>query len=129
MRDEKPWSSFWVGFLVAGVVAALMYRQWRALQAPAAERPLSLHGYEPPAPERTSGGVSVAVKERDDLTAIKGIGPVYSQKLNEGGIYSYADLAGLTPAAVSTLLGLSGRESQVASWISQAQALAVAWGG
>ena len=39
----------------------------------------------------------------DDLTAIKGIGPKAAEQLNEQGIVSYADLAGLTDERIAEI--------------------------
>jgi predicted flap endonuclease-1-like 5' DNA nuclease len=42
---------------------------------------------------------------QDDLVVIKGIGPVIAGKLNQAGIYSFADLAALTPERLRELVG------------------------
>lgn len=41
----------------------------------------------------------------DDLTAIKGIGPVISKRLNDAGIYTYEQLASLTLDEFEEALG------------------------
>jgi predicted flap endonuclease-1-like 5' DNA nuclease len=41
----------------------------------------------------------------DDLTVIKGIGPVISKKLNDAGIYTYEQLASLTLDEFEEALG------------------------
>jgi large subunit ribosomal protein L21 len=43
--------------------------------------------------------------ERDDLKAIKGIGPAIEKKLNEAGIRTYAALAALSPHDLEKVLG------------------------
>lgn len=56
-----------------------------------------------------------------DLTTVKGIGPVYAERLNEAGIYDYAQLAAADPAAVADAAGTS--ESAAKGWIEQAATL------
>ena len=57
--------------------------------------------------------------DSDDLTAIKGIGPVYAAKLTEMGIESFAALANASSAAIADRLDTA--ESRTASWIDQAK--------
>ncbi len=59
--------------------------------------------------------------EPDDLTAIKGIGPVYAERLGAAGIGSYRALAESDAAAVAEQIETS--EDVVAGWIAQAEAL------
>lgn len=82
---------------------------------------------EDPPPRFRSGPSSPAAADptpssSDDLTDVKGIGPVYADRLNEGGFTSFADVAGATPAAVSE----AGRVSEevAAGWIERASELA-----
>ena len=42
---------------------------------------------------------------KDDLKAIRGIGPAIEKKLNNAGIYTFAALAGLTRAELENILG------------------------
>ena len=55
----------------------------------------------------------------DDLTAIKGIGPVYAGKLADIGIKSFRGLSGITPDVVADELGTS--PETVADWVAQAR--------
>ena len=43
----------------------------------------------------------------DDLTEIKGIGPVKSKKLNDAGITTFAGIAGLTTDELATIAATS----------------------
>jgi predicted flap endonuclease-1-like 5' DNA nuclease len=62
--------------------------------------------------------------EKDDLKQIKGIGPATEKKLNEAGIHTFADLAGLTAQELRNLLGNSKLVAQNADrLIRQAQEL------
>ncbi len=65
----------------------------------------------PPAPEAAP----------DDLTKVKGIGPVYAERLAESGITTYEALVGADAAAVADVVGTT--EDAVAGWIAQAKAL------
>ncbi|NDJ76645.1 MAG: hypothetical protein GYB65_10335 [Chloroflexi bacterium] len=59
---------------------------------------------------------------QERLTDIKGIGPVYSTKLNEAGIFTYEQLAELTPEEVTALIGRSTIDAE--GWVEQAKLLA-----
>lgn len=63
---------------------------------------------------------------RDDLTRIRGIGPTYAGRLYAAGVYTFAQLARMTPAAVKAIAapGSAGNFIDAASWIAQAQMLA-----
>ena len=56
-----------------------------------------------------------------DLTSVKGIGPVYAERLNEAGIHNFAQLAAADPGAVAEAAGTS--ESAAKDWIEQAATL------
>lgn len=58
----------------------------------------------------------------DDLSAVKGIGPVFKARLATAGITTFAGLAAADPEVVAEYIGAS--HSQVEDWISQAAALA-----
>jgi len=66
--------------------------------------------------------------EFDDLKLINGIGPAVERRLHGVGIYTYAQLAALSPAdiaaAVADLAGLSAERIIKQNWISQARKLA-----
>jgi predicted flap endonuclease-1-like 5' DNA nuclease len=56
----------------------------------------------------------------DDLTAIRGIGPGIKERLNQAGIYTFAQIAHSTPDALRELLGDVSRIAKVEMWIEQA---------
>lgn len=70
---------------------------------------------DPVAPSAEASAEPAAV---DDLTDIKGIGPKYSQILQEQGITSFSDLAGADPAALSERFDA---RADVDGWIAQAR--------
>lgn len=57
----------------------------------------------------------------DDLKVVKGIGPVFEQRLNDAGIASLGGLVRSDAATVAAQLDVS--EAQVADWIRQARGL------
>ena len=61
----------------------------------------------------------------DDLTAIKGIGRVYQQKLHDAGINSYSQLAQMTPERIREIIDAPAwRKLEPEKWIEQAAILA-----
>jgi predicted flap endonuclease-1-like 5' DNA nuclease len=100
--------------------------------APRAAEPATVHAPEPVAPaakEPPAGrapkqAAAVAASDRapDDLTVIKGIGPVVQQKLHALGIRTFHDLAAADPGAL--VEQLKGRqpisETLVRGWTKAA---------
>lgn len=79
--------------------------------------------------KRSETSRGVEPPEIDDLKLINGIGPVVEQRLNRvAGIYTYTQLAALSPAdiaaAVAGLAGLSAERIKKQDWIGQARKLA-----
>jgi predicted flap endonuclease-1-like 5' DNA nuclease len=65
--------------------------------------------------------VEPQIPQRDDLTIIKGVGPVYAARLNDAGITSLAGLATAEAAAIAATIDVaSGR---VNDWIAEAKFL------
>ena len=61
----------------------------------------------------------------DDLTAIKGIGPVYAARLAELGIQRFEQLAALSADDLSAMIDVEGRPRiDAEGWIAQAKAFA-----
>jgi large subunit ribosomal protein L21 len=56
----------------------------------------------------------------DDLTSIKGIGPVSNKKLADIGVTTFAELAAADPA---TVMARFDSRANVADWIAQAKQL------
>lgn len=58
----------------------------------------------------------------DDLTVIKGIGPVYQWKLRDAGVHTYKDLASSDRAQLRRMLDVkSWQRVAIESWIEQAR--------
>lgn len=62
----------------------------------------------------------------DDLTVINGIGPAFAERLNALGIFTFADLAGLTEEKIAELEEKDSMTSpeEWQNWIDQAKELA-----
>ena len=101
-----------VGGVVIGLGAAVWALRDKLLPAPAMPD-------EPP-PRFRTGGAGPAVTDHlaDDLTGVKGIGPVYAERLVEAGITTFAELANADVAAVAGAAGVS--ESMAEGWLEQA---------
>ncbi len=68
---------------------------------------------------------SAPAGEADDLTAIKGIGPVAAGQLNEQGITTFAQIAAFTDADIAKIdESMPFSADQIGDWREQAKALA-----
>ena len=67
----------------------------------------------PPAEEVAAG----------DLTVIRGIGPRMQQRLNQAGIFTYAQLAASSAEELGEAIGAMERLANVEDWIDQARDL------
>jgi predicted flap endonuclease-1-like 5' DNA nuclease len=68
---------------------------------------------------------ATATAQKDNLRAIKGIGPAIEKKLNDAGIQTYAALAGLTRKELENILGSQVKRLQDENdLIAQARKLA-----
>ncbi len=71
--------------------------------------------------------VHAATPPKDDLTRINGIGPFIEQKLNEQGIYTYAQISEWDAAAIGQIteaIGYFPGRIERDNWVGQALALA-----
>ena len=104
----------------AGVVAGLAAAAWamrdRLLPSP------EIHEEPPPRFRDAPRPTAASAADRDDLTAIKGVGPVMSAKLIDAGITSIAEVAKADPAALSEDIGVT--EATATRWIESAKTLA-----
>jgi len=58
----------------------------------------------------------------DDLTVIKGIGPVYQWKLRDAGVNTYGQLASADPEQLQRMLDVKHwQRARIESWIKQAR--------
>jgi len=96
---------------IAGVIAGLGAAAWalRDRMLP----PPEVHD-EPPPKFRTGTDI-------DDLTQIRGVGPVYRERLAEAGIQSFSDLSNRGTSEIAEIAGTSSAVAQ--GWVKSAQAL------
>jgi predicted flap endonuclease-1-like 5' DNA nuclease len=78
-----------LGGVIAGIGAAIWAMSDRLLPSP------EIHDEPPP--------LFRVPRQPDDLTEIKGIGPVKAGKLNDAGIETFADLAAMRAADLATV--------------------------
>ena len=77
---------------------------------------------EPVAAERTAS--AIVTGRPDDLTQIKGIGPVFARRLNDAGITTFAQLAQATPDQLHEIVQAAEWQAvEPAAWIADARAL------
>lgn len=85
-----------IGWLIEWVIDWFYWRRkYKALEAENAEMKEKLVG----------SSEAKAPRKKDDLTKIKGIGPVIAKKLNEADILSFGDLASLTADQLRDVVG------------------------
>ena len=66
----------------------------------------------------------VIVRRSDDLERIKGIGPAFSQRLNEAGIHTFRELAKSSPERLKQIVGAEEwQDVDIETWIRMARAL------
>jgi predicted flap endonuclease-1-like 5' DNA nuclease len=93
----------------------------KSLEAKSIQRERSAASAQPEPVEATAAPVS----EKDNLKAIKGIGPAIEKKLNNAGIQTYAALAALSTQALEDILGSQVKRLQNENdLIAQAKKLA-----
>ena len=61
--------------------------------------------------------------ETDDLTKISGIGPAFAGRLQEAGITTYQELAGLTAEQVRDITQAADWQGDPENWIAQAKTM------
>jgi large subunit ribosomal protein L21 len=116
-----------IAALLAGIVAIIwaMRDRFISLALPREPTPPAFRHMPPSAPHRqeprtpdVAATSDENVEEGDDLTAVKGIGAVYSGKLAELGITSFASLAAASAEEIAQQVGT--QQARVESWIRQA---------
>ena len=102
--------------LAAGLAAVLwaMRDRFVSIAAPREPEPPAFRVVPPP-PEPADG-------DGEDLTKVRGIGPVYADRLRSVGITDLAELAAADPAKVAEAADVT--PERAADWVSQASALA-----
>jgi predicted flap endonuclease-1-like 5' DNA nuclease len=88
-----------IGWLIEWVIDWFYWRRPRIEPIVPVSKPVEA------APPIVKERYSVPPAYPDDLTVIKGIGPVISRRLNDAGIYTYEQLASLTLDEFEEALG------------------------
>jgi len=99
-----------------------------AAGAEAVDQDASVRGVENPVARASAGGVDLSALEAetpasDDLTLIEGIGPKINSLLNQGGIYTFGQLAAAGADLVRGILEAAGPRYRLAdpsTWAEQA---------
>lgn len=127
-------ANFWLGFILSAIVAAWLYWLWRrnreVLPEPvivtrkSVSVPEEKEAISPPDSEsriqlKPPQKIKPEVSQPDPLDTIDGIGPTYKQRLNESGIYTFAQLADASPKLLREITGVTRWDP--ADWISEAQ--------
>jgi large subunit ribosomal protein L21 len=109
--------NFWAGFFITVAAVAWLYWLWQQRRE-VMPRPLIVSSQKPAVAEPHS---RKPAPQPDDLTVIKGIGPVFETRLNKAGIYTYAQLAAATAENVQTATQVTRWDP--ADWIAEAKNL------
>jgi predicted flap endonuclease-1-like 5' DNA nuclease len=114
---QREFGSFLAGFLITAAVVAWLYWLWQQRRE-VMPRPLIISSREPV----VVSPKSTPTPDPDDLTVIKGVGPVFAARLNKAGIFTYAQLAAQTPEKVQFITQVTRWDP--ADWIARAAELA-----
>jgi predicted flap endonuclease-1-like 5' DNA nuclease len=114
---RREFAGFWVGFVITAAVVAYLYWLWQQRRE-VTPRPLVVSSRQPDALPASQEPPS----DRDDLTAIKGIGPVFAKRLNKAGIFTFAQLAAQSPEKIESVTQVTRWDPE--DWIAEAKKLA-----
>lgn len=111
-----------LGGIVIGIGAGIAGVLWLIKDRIVGTTPQTVDTEDAPA-FRVSPSAPVSAENlEDDLSVIKGIGPVYRARLAAEGITSYAGLAAADAAGIAESIEVT--EARIAEWIDQAGQLA-----
>jgi predicted flap endonuclease-1-like 5' DNA nuclease len=97
------------------------FRTEKVATTPRDDQPDSPPGAADPAPQPLRAD-SPQTTGHDDLTEVRGIGPVYQHRLADIGVTTFAQLAACDAASIAEQVEV--RESQVREWMDQAREFA-----
>ncbi|MBT3313095.1 MAG: DUF1049 domain-containing protein [Anaerolineae bacterium] len=104
----NPWIIFLLGVLIGWLLEWIIdWSYWRRKAQPEAtsQNSAELEAAQKEIAELKAQLENCGEVRIDPLEKIKGIGPVIKRKLNEGGIFSFAQLGALTPAKLEEIVG------------------------
>lgn len=115
---------FWIGFVFTAALTAWIYWLWRQKRE-VAPAPIVVTSRMPKSASIGQGRASGRRSPiSEPLEEIRGIGPVFANRLNEAGIYSFAQLAAASPDEIQRITGVTRWDP--ADWIAEARKLASA---
>jgi len=129
---QKKIAYFWIGFIVSTAVTTWLYWLWRKSRV-VTPIPLIISRSETyqPVVKAVYAGVAMAdatveeahviVARPDELEEISGIGPATARRLNDAGVYTYKQLANLSPEQLQEISGTNRWDPN--DWIKQANEL------
>lgn len=94
-----------IGWLIEWVIDWFYWRRPRAVPVTEAAEPAEISPPVEVSPPTVKERYTKPPANPDDLTVIKGIGPVISKRLNDAGIYTYEQLASLNLDEFEEALG------------------------
>lgn len=124
--ENKNIKAFWVGFVFTAALAAWVYWLVRQKRVVAPEPLVVLRGRRaqmpatPPPPVKGRQPLPVS----DALEEIRGIGPVFANRLNDAGILTFEQLASTSADELARITGVTRWDP--ADWIVEAKNLAAA---
>jgi predicted flap endonuclease-1-like 5' DNA nuclease len=130
--ERKKITYFWIGFIVSTAVTTWLYWLWRNSRV-VTPAPLIISRSEThqPVVKAVYAGVAMAdatveedhviVARPDELEEISGIGPATVRRLNDAGVYTYKQLANLSPEQLQEISGTNRWDPN--DWIKQANEL------
>lgn len=124
--ENKQINAFWIGFAFAAGLVAWIYwigRRKRAV-TPAPLVVSRRRSTEAVQSRPQSPGARQPIMVSDVLEEIKGIGPVFANRLNEAGILTFRQLASSSPEELAEITGVSRWNPK--EWIAEAARLAAA---
>ena len=102
----NPWIIFFIGVLIGWLLEWIIdWSYWRKKAEAVPQNSAELDAAQKEIAELKAELENCGEVQIDPLEKIKGIGAVIKRKLNEGGIYSFAQLGALTPQKLEEILG------------------------
>ncbi len=124
--ENKHINAFWIGFAFAAGLIAWIYWIGRRKRA-VTPAPLVVSRRRSPETVQSrpqSPAARQPVMVSDVLEEIKGIGPVFANRLNEAGILTFRQLASASPDELAEITGVTRWNPE--DWIAEAARLAAA---
>lgn len=132
----NPWVAFVLGLIVGWIIEWIIdWLFWRRRDSGPTAAELDLRQQLDDAREKIrqlEADLEAAlsrkpVQVKDRLQEINGIGNVFAKRFNEAGIFSFAELAAVTPERAREIINPQyWQEIEPEAWIAEARALAAA---